>query len=343
MRQPLPIPAPEPLSPARAGALQRILAALPEHRITGGREAAVLVPLYEHDGEVHVVLTRRPEWMPTHAGQISFPGGSRERRDRDLLATAIREADEEIGLAKEAVTSLGLLGTLPTYATEFVVSAYVASITRPEEWRPSADEIDEIIELPLPALAEARTNEIRERDGYRWAMPVFEVDGHRVWGFTAFILAKLLDVAAPELLNGPVPAMRISEEEADRIIQELHDSEETFDWTGIYWRRGEDLVLGPYRGAHPAGHELIHIPDGVCGAVAKSGETEVVPDVRARPGHIACEISTRSEVVTPIYLMGEVVGVLDVDSNTPDAFDADRVARIEAFAARLGAVAERAT
>ena len=110
-----------------------------------------------------------------------------------------------------------------------------------------------------------------------------------------------------------------------------------FDWVGIYWVEGGDVVLGPYVGAYPAGHERIKIPEGVCGAVAASGVTEVVPDVRNRPGHIACEISTRSEVVAAIAVNGEVIGVLDVDSNTVNAFDDALVAHIEEAAAAIAA------
>ena len=84
------------------------------------------------------------------------------------------------------------------------------------------------------------------------------------------------------------------------------------------------------------GFLLLLIVAGVCGAVAASGETEVVRDVRARPGHIACDINTRSEVVVPIRLNGRVVGVLDVDSNTPDAFGDEEIALVERAAERLG-------
>ena len=217
----------------------------------------------------------------------------------------------------------------------------MASIVRPDRWHPSETEIDEIIEVAVDDLVAARTVETRERDGHRWEMPVFPVDRHRVWGFTAFVLARLLDLAQPVLLGDPPGrTLRIASDRAERVVAELHDADPRFHWTGIYWRRGERLELGPYRGAHPAGHETIEIPDGVCGAVAARGATEVVPDVRARPGHIACELSTRSEVVAPIFLEGQLVGVLDVDSDEIDAFDDRRVALIEAAAARIAAIAE---
>jgi len=116
---------------------------------------------------------------------------------------------------------------------------------------------------------------------------------------------------------------------AKDIVEQLAASNDRFDWVGIYWVEGEELVLGPYVGEHPAGHERIRIPEGVCGAVAASGETEVVPDVRARPGRIACDINTRSEVVAPIRRDGRIIGVLDVDSNVLDAFSPTDVEAIE--------------
>lgn len=127
--------------------------------------------------------------------------------------------------------------------------------------------------------------------------------------------------------------------DAEALVKDLAAQRPSvFDWTGIYWVEGSTLELGPYVGAHPDGHERIEIPEGVCGAVAASGETEVVPDVRTRPGHIACELSTRSEVVAPIVRAGRVVGVLDVDSNTLDAFGPDEVRLIEETAAHIGAL-----
>ncbi|MCA1834427.1 MAG: GAF domain-containing protein [Actinobacteria bacterium] len=122
------------------------------------------------------------------------------------------------------------------------------------------------------------------------------------------------------------------------VVEDLAAKHEgLFNWVGVYWVEGDEVVLGPYVGAYPEGHERIKIPQGVCGSVAASGKTEVVPDVRKRPGHIACEIATRSEVVAPISSGGEVIGVLDVDSNTPDAFDDALVAEIEEAAAAIAA------
>jgi putative methionine-R-sulfoxide reductase with GAF domain len=128
----------------------------------------------------------------------------------------------------------------------------------------------------------------------------------------------------------------------DRTVARLRDQEPTFDWVGVYLVEGDSLVLGPFRGL-PTEHDRIPLGHGVCGAVAAAGRTEVVPDVRARPGHIACDVNTRSEVVASIHWDGRVVGVLDVDSNTPDAFGQREVAIIEEAAAELGAAAAAVT
>lgn len=120
----------------------------------------------------------------------------------------------------------------------------------------------------------------------------------------------------------------------DEAVARLHRDVASFDWVGVYVLEGETLVLGPFRGA-PTDHGRIPLGEGVCGSVAATGETEVVPDVRRRAGHIACDVNTRSEAVAPIVVDGEVVAVLDVDSNTPDAFGPPQVELIEDAARRI--------
>ncbi|TNE92259.1 MAG: GAF domain-containing protein [Deltaproteobacteria bacterium] len=121
------------------------------------------------------------------------------------------------------------------------------------------------------------------------------------------------------------------------VACELHHAFEHFHWTGFYRHvGGELLVVGPYQG----GHGCLRIPfeRGVCGAAARERATQLVPDVEAFPGHIACSSTTRSEIVVPVLTPdGRVLAVLDVDSDLPDAFDdTDRVA-LEQLASRLGA------
>lgn len=118
---------------------------------------------------------------------------------------------------------------------------------------------------------------------------------------------------------------------------ELHHAFEAYDWTGFYRAvPGDLLVIGPYQG----GHGCLRIPfdRGVCGAAARTRETQLVPNVHEFPGHIACASSTESEIVVPVLTPdGHVLAVLDVDSNDPAAFDALDQARLEALCARLGA------
>lgn len=106
------------------------------------------------------------------------------------------------------------------------------------------------------------------------------------------------------------------------IACELHHSDDRFDWTGFYRVTAPEMLkIGPYQG----GHGCLQIPfsRGVCGAAARTGETQLVDDVDAFPGHIACASSTRSEVVLPVKnKAGDVIAVLDIDSNQPAAFTA---------------------
>ncbi|PPB79478.1 GAF domain-containing protein [Albidovulum inexpectatum] len=107
------------------------------------------------------------------------------------------------------------------------------------------------------------------------------------------------------------------------VACEVHHSDDRFDWTGFYRVVAPGLLkIGPYQG----GHGCLSIPfeRGVCGAAARTGEIQIVPDVDAFPGHIACSSTTRSEIVLPVRNgKGELIGVFDIDSNQPDAFDAE--------------------
>lgn len=113
------------------------------------------------------------------------------------------------------------------------------------------------------------------------------------------------------------------------VACEVHHSDARFDWTGFYRNVGGDLLkIGPYQG----GHGCLKIPfsRGVCGAAALTGQAQLVADVEAFEGHIACASSTRSEVVLPIWdKAGALLGVFDIDSNQPDAFTPDDVMNLE--------------
>lgn len=115
------------------------------------------------------------------------------------------------------------------------------------------------------------------------------------------------------------------------VACELHHSDDRFDWTGFYRVTTPELLkIGPYQGGH--GCLVIPFARGVCGAAARTGEAQLIADVDAFPGHIACASSTRSELVLPVFGEGgKLLGVLDIDSNQPDAFrqeDADALTEI---------------
>jgi L-methionine (R)-S-oxide reductase len=109
------------------------------------------------------------------------------------------------------------------------------------------------------------------------------------------------------------------------VVDLLHDRVEHYSWVGIYLVEGDDLVLGPWKGPEATEHVRIPVGQGVCGAAAASGQTEVVDDVNADPRYLACFPSTRSEIVVPISREGRVIGEIDIDSDQPAAFGgADR-------------------
>lgn len=116
---------------------------------------------------------------------------------------------------------------------------------------------------------------------------------------------------------------------------EIHHADDRFDWTGFYRVTAPGLLkIGPYQGGH--GCLVIPFDRGVCGAAARTRKTQIVPDVEAFPGHIACASSTRSEIVLPVFGRGgRLLGVLDIDSDRPDAFDAADATALEEILAAV--------
>jgi L-methionine (R)-S-oxide reductase len=132
------------------------------------------------------------------------------------------------------------------------------------------------------------------------------------------------------------------------IVGRLQERLGHFDWVGFYMiekgRLGEDpvLVLGPYVGAVTP-HVRIPLNQGICGAAASSGQTVVVDDVNADPRYLSCSLETKSEIVTPVFVKGNVVGELDIDSHTAAAFTADDRQLVEHCAGLVGSHLERTT
>jgi 8-oxo-dGTP pyrophosphatase MutT (NUDIX family) len=171
------------LDPAAASALD----------VLGRTDAAVLVPLFVRDDDVHAVFTRRRDDLRRHAGEISFPGGRQDDSDRDLTHTALREAHEEIGLTPEDVEIVGALQPTPTIATGYSVYPFVGLIEPGLEWTISAREVDHVLELSLRDLRAGYRRERLLRRGIPFRTDVYVVDEQLIWGATARILGDLLD------------------------------------------------------------------------------------------------------------------------------------------------------
>jgi 8-oxo-dGTP pyrophosphatase MutT (NUDIX family) len=140
----------------------------------------------------HVVLTRRRADLRSHAGEISFPGGRQDPEDADLQTTALREAEEEIGLPRSSVSLLGELQPISTFVTNYLIHPFVATIPPGLGWRLSPREVDAVLELPLHTLRESRTRTRMERRGISFETDAYILDGHLIWGATARILEDLL-------------------------------------------------------------------------------------------------------------------------------------------------------
>jgi len=163
--------------------------------VHGRIDAAVLVPLYVQDGVLHAVFTRRRDDLRRHAGEISFPGGRQdiEEGEEDLRDTALREAEEEIGLPREAVDIVGALTPTPTIATNYAVYPFVGMIEPGHRWKPSAAEVAEVLELSVPDLRAGYQRKRLIRRGVPFRTDVFEVGDDLIWGATARILSDLLE------------------------------------------------------------------------------------------------------------------------------------------------------
>ena len=148
-----------------------------------------------------------------------------------------------------------------------------------------------------------------------------------------------LNAVRAALAEAPEP-----EAAAQRVVEQLRDRFNHYDWVGVYWvdADGRDLVLGPWTGPEATEHTRIPIGTGICGAAAATGLTEIVADVDADPRYLACFASTRSEIVVPIFDGGEVIGGIDIDGTDPDAFDDTDARFLEEVAALIAPLRPRA-
>jgi 8-oxo-dGTP pyrophosphatase MutT (NUDIX family) len=161
--------------------------------VHGRIDAAVLVPLYVSHGELHAVFTRRREDLRRHPGEISFPGGRQDEPDEDLRSTALREAQEEIGLDPAQVELVGALPPIGTYVTSYKVHPFVGMIPEGLPLRPNPAEVETVLAFELEKLRGAYAMRRLVRRGVPFRTPTYEVDGHMIWGATGRILRDLLE------------------------------------------------------------------------------------------------------------------------------------------------------
>jgi 8-oxo-dGTP pyrophosphatase MutT (NUDIX family) len=166
------------------------------------RASAVLVPLFEADGEARLILTKRPETMPSHQGEIAFPGGKFDPLvDSDLRATALREAKEEIGLEPDLVEIVAELDGIGTLASRFVIAPFVGFLPSRQTLRPDPREVVRVFDVALSELLAPGVHHAE-----RWTTPVAEIELHffdvadeTIWGATARILYGFLHHLVGEL------------------------------------------------------------------------------------------------------------------------------------------------
>jgi 8-oxo-dGTP pyrophosphatase MutT (NUDIX family) len=167
------------------------------NKTPGFKQGSVLILLYPANGEIFLPLMQRPNYQGIHSGQISFPGGKKEEIDSDLIATALRETMEEIGVLEKDVKVVGTLTELYIPASNFKVLPVVGYVTKQPNFIPDQYEVVKIIETSVSELLDEgiiKTRMIKTSLGLEIKAPYYDVQGHIVWGATAMILSEFLDI-----------------------------------------------------------------------------------------------------------------------------------------------------
>jgi 8-oxo-dGTP pyrophosphatase MutT (NUDIX family) len=165
------------------------------------KKGAVLVLFYPAGGQIRLVFMKRTEYPGVHSGQISFPGGGWESGDNDMTMTALREAEEEIGVSRKEVIVIGRLTDLFIPPSNFLVTPIVGYTSYRPEFKADPVEVDRIIEIPLDKLLEEQNRQVREITvfpGFKLDAPCFYVDDNVIWGATAMMLNELIDLISQE-------------------------------------------------------------------------------------------------------------------------------------------------
>jgi 8-oxo-dGTP pyrophosphatase MutT (NUDIX family) len=175
----------------------------------------VLILVYPHASEPHIVFTRRSETVATHRGQISLPGGARDAEDATLAVTALRETQEELGIPTTEINLLAALDEVQVVASNFVITPYVGTLGYRPLFVPNADEVAEVIEVPVRVLQDPTTfrEETWELRGRPRLIQFYEYGPFQIWGATGrviqeFLASEYVELAATTV--GPVPLSEAS-------------------------------------------------------------------------------------------------------------------------------------
>jgi len=161
--------------------------------------AGVLVPLFERNGELYVLFTQRTNEVEHHKGQVSFPGGIKTKEDKDIVETALRETEEEIGLPRNAITVLGILNDFPTL-TGFCITPVVAFISSDSQFSISTTEVSQVFDVPLLFFLDYRNERTEQykQSGKTTDVYFYYYEQYEIWGATAAVIRSFLhDLVRP--------------------------------------------------------------------------------------------------------------------------------------------------
>ncbi|MEM7036357.1 MAG: CoA pyrophosphatase [Bacteroidota bacterium] len=161
------------------------------------KKAAVLVLFYPGPDGVYLPLMLRNDYKGVHSNQVSFPGGTWEEKDGDLLTTALREAEEEVGVAPSEIEVMGPLSQMYIPPSNFLVQPYMAVAEKEPDFVPDPTEVNELIRARLADFVDPRyvgTSKIKHRTGSEWEVPSYTINGHVIWGATAMMMAEVMAV-----------------------------------------------------------------------------------------------------------------------------------------------------
>jgi len=162
-----------------------------KEELAKAKKSGVLILFYKKNNEPYIVLMQRPKYKGTHSGQISFPGGKQEKTDKDITETALREANEEVGVISADVELLGQLTDVYIPVSKFNVTPVLGFVDYCPNFIIDKIEVEELIELRLVDITELRTSQIKLSNGSVLNAPCFMINGKIIWGATALMLNEL--------------------------------------------------------------------------------------------------------------------------------------------------------